>query len=148
VRKVSAFHFISGESMKLRGVIQKGVGQGSFFTSLPWVKEQFQKAMGFPPYPGTVNVRISEEDLSRMEHFFSTKDFEIVPSDPKFCSGSFKKIYIDGIPGAAVFPSEDVKVHGKEIIEIVCGCHIKDTLRLKDGDPVLITDFPDPPQRV
>ena len=100
--------------MKLRGVIQKGVGQGSFFTSLPWVKEQYQKAMGFSPYPGTVNVRISEEDLSQMDDFFSTKDFEIVPTDPKFCAGSFKKVYINGIPGAAVFPSEDVRVHGKE----------------------------------
>ena len=133
--------------MKLRGIIQKGVGQGSFFTSLPWVKEQFQKATGFSPYPGTVNVRISEEDLPRMEDFFSTKDFEIVPTDPKFCAGSFKKVYINGIPGAAVFPSEDVRVHRKEIIEIVCGCHIKDTLHLTDGDPVLITDSHDPSQR-
>ena len=131
------------ESMKLKGVIQKGAGEGSFFTSLPWVKEQFQKAMGFAPYPGTVNVRISEEDLSRMADFFSTKDFEIVPTDAKFCTGSFKKVRINGIPGAAVFPGEDVRIHGKEILEIVCGCPIKDTLRLKDGDPVLITDFHD-----
>ena len=133
----------SGEIMKLKGVIQKGLGQGSYFTSLPWVKEQFQKAMGFAPYPGTVNVRISEEDLSQMADFFSTKDFEIIPTDAKFCVGSFKKVQINGIPGAAVFPREDVRVHGKEIIEIVCGCHIKDTLRLKDGDPVFITDSHD-----
>jgi CTP-dependent riboflavin kinase len=52
-------------------------------------------------------------------------------------------VQINGIPGAAVFPREDVRVHGKEIIEIVCGCHIKDTLRLKDGDPVFITDSHD-----
>ena len=138
---MSQWRIFSGEGMKLKGVIQKGLGQGSFFTSLPWVKEQFQKAMGFAPYPGTVNVRIAEEDLSQMADFFSAKDFEIVPTDAKFCVGSFKKVQINGIPGAAVFPGEDVRVHGKEIIEIICGCHIKDTLRLKDGDPVLITDF-------
>ena len=99
--------------------------------------------MGFAPYPGTVNVRISEEDLSQMADLFSTKDFEIVPTDAKFCVGSFKKVQINGILGAAVFPREDVRIHGKEIVEIVCGCHIKDTLCLKDGDPVLITGFHD-----
>ena len=144
VRRLNGCRKFSGERMKLKGVIQKGVGQGSFFTSLDWVKEQFQKAMGFAPYPGTVNVRISEEDLSQMADFFSTKDFEIVPTDAKFCAGSFKKVQINGIPGAAVFPREDVRVHGKEIIEIICGCHVKDTLRLKDGDPVFITDFHEP----
>ena len=130
--------------MKLKGIIQKGAGQGAFFTSLDWVKEQFQKAMGFAPYPGTLNVRIAEEDLPQMAPFFSEKDFEIVPTDPRFCAGSFKKVKINGIPGAAVFPSEDVRIHGKEILEIICGCHLKDTLGLKDGDPVLITDFHDP----
>ena len=134
----------SGESMKLKGVIQKGVGKGAFFTSLDWVVAQFQNAMGFAPYPGTVNVRIAEEDLSRLADFFSKKDFAIVPTDPRFCAGSFKKVKINGIAGAAVFPSEEVRVHGKDVIEIICGCHIKDTLGLKDGDPVLITDFHDP----
>jgi riboflavin kinase, archaea type len=132
------------ESMKLTGVIKKGVGQGSYFTSLDWVKEQFQKAMGFAPYPGTVNVRIDEGDLSKIGDFFARKDFEIVPTDPKFCAGLFKKVRINGIPGAAVFPSEDVRVHGKEIIEIICGCHLKDTLHLKDGDSVVVTDLQDP----
>lgn len=129
--------------MKLIGVIERGVGQGSFFTSLDWVKEQFQKAMGFLPYPGTLNVRVCKEDLTKMADFFLNKDFEIIPIDPKFCAGSFKKVRINGIPGAAVFPSEDVRIHGKEIIEIISGCHIKETLHLKDGDPVEVTDFQD-----
>jgi riboflavin kinase, archaea type len=131
------------EEMKLIGVIQKGVGQGAYFTGLDWVKEQFQKAMGFALYPGTLNLRIGEKDLPKMSKFFSKKDFEIIPTDPKFCAGSFKKVMINGIPGAAVFPSEDVRIHGKEIIEVICGCHIKNTLHLSDGDPVVMTDFKD-----
>ena len=144
VRRLNGCRKFSGERMKLKGVIQKGVGQGSFFTSLDWVKEQFQKAMGFAPYPGTVNVRIDAEDLSKIGDLFAKKDFEIIPTNPKFCAGSFKKVKINGVPGAAVFPSEDVRIHGKEILEIICGCHVKDTLRLKDGDPVFITDFHEP----
>lgn len=129
--------------MKLRGKIEGGVGQGSFFTSLDWVKEQFQKAMGFFPYPGTLNLRVCKEDLPKIAKFFVHKDFEIIPADPRFCVGSFKKVRINGIPGAAVFPSEDVRIHGQEIIEIISGCHIKETLHLKDGDSVEVTDVQD-----
>lgn len=125
--------------MILKGTIQKGAGQGAYFTSLEWVKEQFQKAMGFAPYPGTVNVRIAYEDLPRLDEFFGARDFEIVPPDSRFCAGSFKRVRINGLRGAAVFPSDEVRIHGREIIEIICERHVKDTLHLKDGDPVLIT---------
>lgn len=127
--------------MKLTGRIQSGVGQGIFFTRLDWVVAQFREAMGFAPCPGTLNVRIREEDLPRMGDFFRRKDFAVVPPTPGFCAGYFKKVLLDGIPAAAVFPAEDVRIHGGEIVEIVAGCHIKDTLRLQDGDTVVIDEF-------
>ncbi len=125
----------------MKGIVETGAGQGAFFTSLGWVREQFQKAAGFAPYPGTLNVRICSEDLGRLEAFISQKDFELVPGDPQFCSGSVKKIRIEGIPAAAVFPGEEVRVHPREVIEIVSDRHLKQSLHLKDGDQVTITDL-------
>ena len=129
--------------MKLIGYIQSGIGKGSFFTGLDWVVEQFREAMGFEPYPGTLNVRIREEDLPFIDPFFSEKDFDLIPDDPQFCSASLKKVKVNGIPAAAVFPSEDVLIHGKSIIEIIANCHLKETLHLDDGDQVTITEFDD-----
>ncbi len=129
----------------MKGIVETGAGQGAFFTSLDWVREQFQRAMGFAPYPGTLNVRICSEDLGRLEAFISEKDFELVPADPQFCSGSVKKIRIEGIPAAAVFPGEEVRVHPREVIEIVSDRHLKQSLHLKDGDQVTITDILDEP---
>ncbi len=131
--------------MKLRGTIQKGIGEGSFFTSLDWVVEQFERAMGFAPFPGTLNVRICDEDLPQVDAFFSNKDFELIPTDPHFCSGSFKRVRVNGILAAAVFPSEDVHVHGKEIVEIISDRHLKGTLHLEDGDLVTITEISEDP---
>lgn len=131
--------------MKLKGVIQKGGGQGSFFTSLDWVVDQFQKAMGFVPFPGTLNVRICDEDLPKMDAFFSEKDFELIPADPQFCSGQLKKVKDNGIPAAAVFPSEDVRIHGKEIVEIISDRHLKEALHLEDGDAVTIAELSEDP---
>jgi riboflavin kinase len=126
--------------MKLKGVIQRGVGKGTFFTQLDWVVVQFEKTLGFRPFPGTLNVRICTEDVPKLEFFFSQKDGELVPDNPEFCSAWLKKVWVDGIPGAAVFPSDDVRVHEKAIIEVMAGCHLKERLRRADGDQVTITD--------
>jgi len=126
--------------MKLTGFIQKGVGQGAFFTQLDWVMEQFEKAMGAKPFPGTLNIRVCDEDLSKIETFFGARDFEIIPGDPKFCSASLKKVWVNGIPGAAVFPSSEVHIYGKEIIEIMSPYPLKETLQLRDGDGVTLRD--------
>lgn len=126
--------------MEISGVIQTGVGKGTFFTQLDWVVDQFEKAMGFKPFPGTLNVCIFKGDVSKLGSFFSEKDGELVPDNPEFCSAWLKKVWVNGIPGAAVFPSDDVRVHEKAIIEIMAGCHLKETLGLADGDQVRITD--------
>ena len=127
--------------MQIRGVIQSGLGEGAFFAGLDWVVDQFERAMGFKPFPGTLNVRVFESDIPALKTFFSEKDFELVSDNPSFCSARLRKVRINGIPAAAVFPSEDVRAHGREIIELMAEKHLKDALGLKDGDQVSITEF-------
>ena len=126
--------------MKITGEIQRGVGKGVFFTQLAWVVEQFEMVLGFKPFPGTLNVRVCDRDFTKLEAFFSKKDGQLVPDNPEFCSAWLKRVWVNGIPGAAVFPSEDVRIHEKAVIEIMSGCHLKETFQLVDGDMVTITD--------
>ena len=126
--------------MKITGVIQKGAGKAVLFTQLDWVVEQFEKALGFKPFPGTLNVRVCKGDFTKLEAFFLKKDGQLVPDNPEFCSAWLKKVWVNGIPGAAVFPSENVRIHEKAVIEIMLGCHLKETFHLTDGDQVTITD--------
>lgn len=127
--------------MKISGVIQDGEGKGAFFTQLDWVVEQCERGLGFKPFPGTLNVRIDDADLSKLDAFFVEKDCKLVPDNPDFCCASLKKVKINGLFAAVVFPSEDVRIHGKEVIEIISDCHIKDALQLSNGDEVIITDI-------
>jgi riboflavin kinase len=129
------------DHMEITGVIETGVGKGAFFTNLDWVVEQIERNAGFKPYPGTLNIRVCDEDLAKLDALFACKDFELVPDDPQFCTAGARIIRINGIPAMAVFPGEDVHVHGREVIEIITSCHVKDTFHLKDGDQVTITDF-------
>ena len=124
----------------IKGIIESGVGEGAFFTQLNWFVEQVEKLLGFKPFPGTLNVRILDEENEKLEMFCSDKGVKVVPNNPEYCSAGLKKVWINGIPGAAVFPEEKVNVHGKSIIEIVAKDHLKTILHLKDGDTVTISD--------
>ena len=63
---------------------------------------------------------------------------ELVPPDSNFCSGYVFPVSVWGISGAIVAPAEEVRVHCKNIIEIISHVRLKDALGLDDGDWVTL----------
>jgi riboflavin kinase len=124
--------------MKISGVIQDGVGKGAWFTQLDWVVSQCQTLLGFSPFPGTLNVLVNREDAAKLVQLKQQGDGELIPDDPAFCSARVAKVTIGGLPAAIVFPAEDVRVHGDDLIEIIAGSGLKKELGLADGDAVEI----------
>lgn len=45
--------------MTLPGVVTTGLGHGARFMAIPWVRDAVRNLLGFDPYPGTFNVRLS-----------------------------------------------------------------------------------------
>jgi len=43
----------------LKGRVFSGGGAGSLFVNLPWAKKQFKDKLGFDPYSGTLNLKLS-----------------------------------------------------------------------------------------
>lgn len=114
------------------------MGQGAFFSSLDWVKQQCVTKVGFEPWPGTLNVLVLEEDEPALERLLSGPGICIQPPDSSFCEGTCWKVSVSGIPGALVAPEEKARIHGKNIVEILAPVKLKDALNLKDGDTVTI----------
>jgi CTP-dependent riboflavin kinase len=126
----------------LTGKIVSGIKQGAYFTQLDWVQEQCLEKLGFKPYPGTLNLEIAHENMAIIEALKPQEGVELVPPDSNFCSGFVFPITVEGISGAIVAPAADVRVHGKNIIEIISHLGLKDALGVKDGDFVsLIVDI-------
>jgi CTP-dependent riboflavin kinase len=123
----------------LTGKIVSGVKQGAFFTQLDWVQGQCLEKLGFKPFPGTLNLEIANENMAIIEVLQAQKGIELVPPDSSFCSGFVFPITVDGIPGAMVAPAADVRVHAKNIIEIISHLRLKDALGVADGDWVTLT---------
>ena len=123
----------------LTGKIVSGIKQGAFFTQLDWVQEQCLEKLGFKPYPGTLNLEIAHENMAIIEALNPQRGVELVPPDSNFCSGFVFPITVEGISGAIVAPAEDVRVHGKNIIEIISHLGLKDALGVEDGDWLTLT---------
>ena len=75
------------DSMAIKGRIVEGLKESSFFTRLPWVREQFITKLGIDPYPGTLNLDITDaEDVEKLKEIKKRKGIEIIPAEPGFCS--------------------------------------------------------------
>jgi hypothetical protein len=125
--------------MEITGIIQSGAGKGAFFTQVDGVVRQCEQMLGYRPFPGTLNVRVNDSDVTRLRHLAEGNDFELVPDDPTFCSAKVTQVTLNGIPAAVVIPAEAVRIHEERIVELIASCSIKATLGLKDGDAVRIS---------
>lgn len=129
----------ANDNLEIAGVIQSGAGQGAYFMSVDWVVAQCRDNLGYSPFPGTLNVTVSDLDLKKLESLYQETDFELVPDDPNFCAAGVVKIMLNGIAGAIVLPSEDVRIHENRVVEILSHCNLKKTLGVADGDTVIIS---------
>ena len=126
------------ENLAIIGKIVSGTGEGAYFTQIGWVQQQCDEKLGFKPYPGTLNLEISEEFLPAIEFLNQKKGVELISPDPKFCNAMVFRVSLKDIIGAVILPEEKVRVHPKNIIEIIAPQNIKASLNVKDGDSVTI----------
>ncbi|MFC1870420.1 DUF120 domain-containing protein [Chloroflexota bacterium] len=123
------------EIIKLQGRVTRGIGQSALFTEIPWVKKQFAEKLGIIPYPGTFNITVVADDMAKLKQVRETKGIEIPPEDLNFCSANSLRVLINNqIKGAAIIPSVTDYPPGQ--LEIIAAEHVKESLALKDGDPV------------
>ena len=123
-----------GKDWIIAGKIIGGAKQGAFFTQLEWFQEQCDEKLGFKPYPGTLNLEISGEYLPIIESLDREGAIEIISPDPNFCNAKAFRVSLGEIGGAIIMPDEKVRVHPKNIIEIVAPTEIKTSLGVADGD--------------
>ncbi len=112
----------------------EGVREAGNFTQIPWVKRQFISKLSIDPYPGTLNLEISDpESLQAFSQLKSTGGKEITPEDPSFCSARGYPVLIAGrLRGAIVFPLVDGYPENK--LELIASQNIKEALSVKAGD--------------
>jgi riboflavin kinase len=130
--------FDSMEQVIIRGTLISGLGEGQYYISQEEYMDQFQEKLWFKPYPGTLNLRIEGNELSKLQIL---KDFEGILVEGFESEGrTFGKVKcfltkIQNVECAVIIP---IRTHYSDVLEIISRHFLRDALKLKDGDIVEI----------
>ena len=90
--------------------------------------------MGFVPFPGTLNVVVSEEYLDEINEIKVNCKNLIKPDEGVGAVNYIKAVLNDKIKGAIVFPAKTT--HEENYLEFISQNKLRDELNLNDGDIV------------
>ena len=122
----------------LSGTVVSGRGEGRKYVELEWVKQQVKDKLGFDPYPGTLNLRLDEENVKRRVLLEKDAKLRLCHSEG-YCTGLLFKASLDGVACGVVIPQ--VENYPENVLEVVASVNLKQKLRLRDGDLVTVTVF-------
>lgn len=120
--------------MKIDGEVTTGLGKAAFFLSQEFYTNEFQKNLGFIPFPGTLNVIVSEEFLDEINEIKDNCQNIIKPDEGFGAVKYIKAVLNDNISGAIVFPAKTT--HEVNYLEFIAEDKLRDKLGLKDTDIV------------
>jgi riboflavin kinase, archaea type len=126
------------ETLIFKGKVVTGEGNGKKYLSLYWVKQQIQEKLGFSPYLGTLNLKLSKEGMREKRILAETKTESICPAEG-YCLGLLFKAQIDEELCAVIIPK--VKNYPENILEIIAASNLREKLKLKDGVIVSVSVF-------
>ncbi|WP_458455067.1 DUF120 domain-containing protein [Methanobrevibacter sp.] len=120
--------------MKIDGEVTTGLGKAAYFLSQEFYTLEFKKNLGFIPYPGTLNVIVSEQYLDEINEKKDNCE-NIIKPDTEFGAVNYiEAILNDHIEGAIVFPAKTT--HDENYLEFIAEKRLRDELNIKDGDIV------------
>jgi len=119
-----------------KGTVFSGTGEGRKFIDLPWVKRQIEEKLGFTPYSGTLNIRLSNESAKQKKLLENAERLEVYP-EKGYCTGILIKANIDSLEGAIIIPQ--VPNYPSDVLEVIAPWYLRERLKIADGSEVTVT---------
>ena len=116
----------------LRGKLVTGLGEGQYYISLDGYRRQFNQKLGFDPFPGTMNLKLTEPFVPPEQDAIKIEGFR--DENRTFGGCRCYKVNVRGIRGAIVRP--DRTSYSPMLIEIIAPVNLRKSLGVTDGDEV------------
>ena len=128
-------------SVTLEGVLFTGLGEGAYYVTRDGYRRQFMEKLGFDPYPGTLNLRLTTEyDVKTRSELETYPGVEIESfKDESRTFGSVKcypAIVNNRAKGALVCALRSH--YNSSVVEIIASSFLRGKLKLKDGNKVKV----------
>jgi riboflavin kinase len=131
-------------SLTIHGTVISGSGSGSTFISIPWAQQQVEAKLGFPPYPGTLNLRLPRDRAAKIKRRLQKSEGRTIdPAPGYFPARCFKASIMHTINGAIVLPQ--TPDYPPTLLEVIAPIDLRQALALADGDEVELTIILDGP---
>ncbi len=123
----------------LSGMVVSGIGEGKYYMSLEPYKQQFNTHLGFEPYPGTLNIRLSSSSLPVRKKIDALDWIRIkgFSTDGRtFGDAKCLPCRIGTIPCGIVMPGRTH--YPEDIIEVIAPVALRRKLGVEDTDTVTV----------
>ena len=122
--------------MKIDGEVTTGLGKAAYFLSQEFYTKEFQKNLGFVPYPGTLNVIVGDDHLDEINRIKDECENLIKPDEGFGAVKYIKAKLNDKVDGAIVFPAKTT--HEENYLEFIAEDKLRDKLNIVDDDIVTL----------
>ena len=128
-------------SVTLEGTLFSGLGEGAYYVTKEGYRKQFMEKLGFDPYPGTLNLKLTTEyDVKTMSELEAYPAIEIQGfEDESRTFGSVKcypAVINNKLKGAVVYALRSH--YNTSVLEIIAPSFLRGRLKLKDGNKVKV----------
>ncbi len=117
----------------IAGTVKAGLGEGRYYLSRPGYKAQFQRFLGWEPYPGTLNLELSGAEANKLRILKRSPVYTIEAFQAEgrtFGGATCHPARVGRVACAAILPHRS---HYTTTLELIAPVRLRDALPCDDG---------------
>ncbi|WP_342306310.1 winged helix-turn-helix domain-containing protein/riboflavin kinase [Methanolobus sp. ZRKC5] len=127
------------DDLELYGQVITGLGEGQYYIAKDGYMSQFRDKLDFKPFPGTLNVRLTDQSAQMRDNMDFLQPLTIhgfSDGERSFGGGKCYPVEIEGIKAAVIIP--DRSHYPADLLEIIAPVKLREMLGISDDDEVKI----------
>jgi len=129
-------------AIDFEGRVVSGMGEGAYYMSLDGYRRQFKDKLGYEPYPGTLNVRLTDQIFMNARRELGKHPSIFIDG---FSDGTrtygwvkcYRAVINDTVDNAAVLVLERTH-YDDSMLEVIAPVPIKQAAGIKNGDRIKV----------